>query len=78
MNNLHRVSSGVPAGGQFAAGQRAESDWNLATFADSDDDDPEEERCSECDEPLSDDEGEGYDGLCGDCADVAETEGRWS
>lgn len=32
--------------------------------------------CDECDEML--DDGEGYDGLCGSCADVAEAAGRWS
>jgi hypothetical protein len=36
------------------------------------------ERCSECGANLADDAGEGYDGLCGSCADVAEKEGRWS
>ena len=33
------------------------------------------ERCSECGDVLDLD---GYDGLCGNCADRAETEGRWS
>lgn len=37
----------------------------------------EDETCEECGANLTDDEGEGYDGLCGDCADRAETEGRW-
>ena len=36
------------------------------------------ERCDECGDPLSDSEGEGYDGLCGTCADKAEDEGRWA
>ena len=27
---------------------------------------------------LYNDDGEGYDGLCGDCADRAEAEGRWA
>jgi hypothetical protein len=31
--------------------------------------------CTECGEPT--DDNEGYDGLCGGCADRAETEGRW-
>lgn len=34
------------------------------------------ESCDECDELL--DDGEGYDGLCGTCADRAEEAGRWS
>lgn len=33
-----------------------------------------EEWCA-CGQSLAD--GEGYDGLCGDCADKAEKEGRW-
>lgn len=36
------------------------------------------ERCSECGANLAESEGEGYDGLCGDCADRAEAKGRWS
>jgi hypothetical protein len=36
------------------------------------------ERCSECGADLAIDAGEGYDGLCGSCADVAEKEGRWA
>ena len=35
------------------------------------------ERCGHCGELLSLDAGEGYDGLCGSCADVAERNGRW-
>lgn len=42
------------------------------------DDDEDIERCSRCGANLADDEGEGYDGLCGSCADIAEHEGRWS
>jgi hypothetical protein len=34
------------------------------------------EYCSECYAPL--DDGEGYDGLCGTHADLAEQQGRWS
>ncbi|MEA5456730.1 hypothetical protein SPF06_18560 [Sinomonas sp. JGH33] len=34
--------------------------------------------CSECGDDLEDSAGEGYDGLCGDCADQAERQGRWS
>lgn len=32
--------------------------------------------CDECGKPNADN-GEGYDGLCGDCADKAEAEGKW-
>jgi hypothetical protein len=39
-------------------------------------DDAPIECCSECGAPL--DDGEGYDGLCGTHADVAETAGAWS
>lgn len=39
---------------------------------------PEPELCSECGANLADDEGEGYDGLCGSCADEAEEKGQWS
>lgn len=35
-----------------------------------------EDRCSECGASLEDNEG--YDGLCGNHADKAEREGRWS
>ncbi|CAM5530540.1 hypothetical protein [Leifsonia shinshuensis] len=34
-----------------------------------------EDGCTECGEPTGDNEG--YDGLCGQCADRAEVEGRW-
>jgi len=34
-----------------------------------------EESCDECGASLAD--GEGYDGLCGNCADKAERHGRW-
>lgn len=33
------------------------------------------EHCEECGEPV---DGDGYDGLCGNCADEAERTGRWS
>lgn len=39
-------------------------DDRLASLAD-----PEEEKCRECEAPL--DDGEGWDGLCGSCADRA-------
>lgn len=39
-------------------------------------DDIRENHCSECGASL--DDGEGYDGLCGNCADRAEAAGRWS
>lgn len=32
--------------------------------------------CTECIEPL--DDGEGYDGLCGNCADIADAGCRWT
>jgi len=35
----------------------------------------DEDLCDECGEALSD--GEGYDGLCGPCADEAEAEGKF-
>ena len=40
------------------------------------DDDEEYPPCVECGGTNND--GEGYDGLCGDCADRAEIAGRWS
>jgi hypothetical protein len=46
----------------------------VAVYEASDDD--EDEKCDECDGSL--DDNEGYDGLCGSCADKAEEEGRWS
>lgn len=53
-----------------ATGRRVEAAY------DSTPDDEADEACSECGEPT--DDGEGYDGLCGSCADKAEAEGRWS
>lgn len=38
---------------------------------------PEVERCGECEADLADDEGEGYDGFCGDCADRLDAVGTW-
>jgi RNA polymerase subunit RPABC4/transcription elongation factor Spt4 len=38
----------------------------------------DEDTCDQCGTDLADDEGEGYDGLCGNCADKAEAEGKWS
>jgi hypothetical protein len=69
MSTYARQPAGVPSGGQFATICRAESAVTLA------DTDPLEERC-DCGNSLED--GEGYDGLCGSCADEAEAEGRWS
>lgn len=40
-----------------------------------DEDIDEEDCCRECGASLEDNEG--YDGLCGDCADRAETAGEW-
>lgn len=42
------------------------------------DDWDKDEKCSDCGDSLADSEGEGYDGLCGDCADKAESKGKWS
>lgn len=39
-------------------------------------DDCREDMCDKC--GASTDDGEGYDGLCGNCADRAEAAGRWS
>lgn len=36
----------------------------------------DDDTCSQCAASL--DDGEGFDGLCGACADRAENEGRWS
>lgn len=59
---------GVPVGGQFMVEAAAESGTALvAEMAD-------EDRCP-CGGPL--DNGEGYDGKCGSCADVAEEAGTW-
>jgi|GEM_PF-4294069 len=37
----------------------------------------EDELCSECHDPLENSAGEGFDGLCGPCADRAEMAHRW-
>lgn len=50
-------------------GARAEDDADLC-------EDCSLNYCSRCGE--SNDDGEGYDGLCGDCADVAEADGEWN
>ena len=39
--------------------------------------DEDTEYCRWCDADLADDAGEGYDGLCGNCADRAEATGQW-
>ena len=64
-----RQPAGTPTGGQFATIARTEPDVEL------DDDLEEDERCSACGGDLSDNEG--YDGLCGSCADAAEADGLW-
>lgn len=69
-----RQPAGVPTGGQFAATFRVEPVVELET-TDQDEALDDDERCSECGGELSDNEG--YDGLCGPCADAAEAEGRW-
>lgn len=74
-----RQPAGTPAGGQFATVARTEPDLELEEADDEleeDDDELEEdERCSACGGDLSDNEG--YDGLCGTCADAAEADGLW-
>lgn len=37
----------------------------------------DDELCSECSDPLENSAGEGFDGLCGTCADRAEMAHRW-
>ena len=69
-NPAHRPA-GTPDGGQFAKTSKSEP----VDVPELDDD--EDENCAGCGEPLADSEGEGYDGLCGTCADKAEAEGRW-
>jgi hypothetical protein len=57
-------------------------DAGFATFDEHSDhlsevhDDDGDDSCSECGADL--DDGQGFDGLCGNCADRAEVEGRWS
>lgn len=61
-----RQSAGVPTGGQFAASLHAEPDVVLTG---QHDDDRDDDNCS-CGNSL--DDGQGWDGKCGDCADIAE------
>lgn len=74
-----RQPAGTATGGQFAVTTRAEPVVELETAGQADplDDDVDfdDDTCSECGDDLSDNEG--YDGLCGTCADAAEAEGRW-
>ena len=42
---------------------------------DGPEDDEDDDACADCGEPL--DDGEGYDGYCGNCADKLEAAGRW-
>lgn len=76
---IARQPAGAPTGGQFAATARGEADVDLADVDEPDDledeDGFDDDSCSDCGADLSD--GEGYDGLCGECADAAEAEGRW-
>lgn len=74
---IARQPAGVPTGGQFAATSRGEADVVLGDDVETDieDDEFDDDSCSDCGADLSD--GEGYDGLCGECADAAEAEGRW-
>lgn len=59
-----RQPAGIPTGGQFAPTQHAEPDLVLGA---SDEIDLDDDRCS-CGNSL--DDGQGWDGLCGDCADI--------
>ena len=64
-----RVQGGAPDGGQFATSPKLEPDVALApTAVETDDTDEydDEDRCP-CGESL--DDGEGSNGLCGNCAD---------
>lgn len=69
MNNQHRDTIG-----QFAATAHAEPSLELAVppAADPDDDGWDDEDLDKCYRCGADNTGgEGYDGLCGNCADVA-------
>jgi hypothetical protein len=64
-----RQPAGIPGGGQFAATQHAEPDLALeAPDTVADDYWDEGDNCS-CGNSL--DDGQGWDGKCGDCADIA-------
>lgn len=85
-SNLHRPGycdeavdefGGGETGGIVALiglGQYWEADRVLAQVSEALVDEADD-RCSECGSVI---DGGGYDGLCGDCADRAEGEGRWS
>lgn len=65
-----RQPAGIPAGGQFAAARHAVPDLALeAPDIDADDFWDDGDNCS-CGNSL--DDGLGWDGKCGDCADIAE------
>lgn len=49
-----------------------------AGMNEEDEEDDVTETCSECGADLAVDAGEGYNGLCGSCADRAERQGQWS
>lgn len=69
-----RQPAGTPTGGQFAAAARVEPDVELEEVVEVEDDwDFDDDMCA-CGASL--DDGEGYDGLCGSCADAAEAEGH--
>lgn len=54
-----------------ATGTVGTMDLTTATTSDDDLDDDLDDACSECGAPL--DDGEGYDGRCGTCADIHES-----
>lgn len=65
-----RQPAGIPTGGQFAATRHAESGIALeAPDIDADDYWDDGDKCN-CGNSL--DDGQGWDGKCGDCADIAE------
>lgn len=59
-----RQPAGIPAGGQFASTLHAEPEVVLGI---EEPDDFDDDRCS-CGNSL--DDGQGWDGYCGDCADL--------
>lgn len=72
-SNHGRTPAGVPTGGQFAAEPRRASDLAQVDLLVADEEadlNDEEDNCSHC--GMSLDDNEGYDGLCGNCADLAE------
>lgn len=80
-----RQPEGTPAGGQFAPSSHPEAEGvtltpQTATAVCEECGEAKEEnvtcincQCSDCGESLND--GEGWDGLCGNCADAAEGDG---